>query len=1278
MSQKEKNASAIAIVGMGCRLPRAAGVEDYWELLRRNVDAVGPVPQDRFDADAWHSAEPATPGRLISRHGGFIDDLYTFDADFFGLSPREAELMDPQQRVLLHVVWESLESAGIRPSSLAGGSTGVFVGQATSEYGEVFEQSATADVRAMAGSRLRAVSAGRVSYALDLRGPSLVLDTACSSSLVAVHTARQSLLTGECDLALAAGVNAVLSPVDAIAYSQGGMLSPDGRCKFGDSSADGFVRSEGVGVVVLKRLTDAVADGDRVQGLLLGSAVTNDGRGSGLLLQPAVSGQAEMLRTAWRSAGVAPSQVDYVEAHGTGTTVGDGVELRAMAEALDSSRPQDRPLPVGSVKTNIGHAEAAAGMAGLIKAVLMAQHRFVPASLHLRTPHPLLTEGALPIEIADRNRPLEPVGDRAVLGISSFGLSGTNAHAVVGEYIPPETERGEAENMPVEDQSPSLLVLTARSIAALRRLAARYADFLGLDGAGHKIPLADVCHTAATRRDAHPYRLWAVGSSHEEMAATLRTLAAGTATPDGGIHDAGFGGPRRVAFVFPGQGSQWRGMGRELFASSKSFRSTMTECDDAVRDELGWSVVSLLHDDDTEMSNAVGVVQPMLWAMEVSLAAFWRAAGVEPDVCVGHSMGEVAAACVAGSLSVRDAATVICRRSTLMQQLSGQGAMLSTELSAGDARAIAAEYDDAVCVAAENAPESTVLAGDREAVQDIARRLEERGLFCRLVKVNVASHSPAMEGLRQKLLEGLTDIQPTAAKIDMHSTTRNEPVEGTELTASYWMDNLRQRVRFSESVQALAKREDTVFVEISPHPLLVQAIQDSQDAIGSPQAAVAVSKRQDNEHRSSARAVGQLFALGGTVDWSRWFPRTSRHVSLPLYAWDSEEFRIGPVHAFSPPARYSREVTLRRLGIDLLGSAVTVAGRALVPPVIYFGAVAEAVRDINGAGGVTLEKLNFGHTALSMEDARNATLRITLERKADPRTINFRVEATSATWNEGRPALCVAGEARHGVTVGTESVLTELDTALTRCTEYIPAPEFYRRAESRGYSTAPELRLIEQLWRRDGESVARVRASAALGCSGWESGLLAMIAAWPQASAHDGGTATYLPVAFDSVYLEEAQGEEYWSMASFTQQDTDRAQGRCDVSLTAPDGRLLAAFRGISVRLMQRPISTTIPPSSTPTRPAEIIHQPRTPREAASVRGAVDGFVDLAAQVLGTSVDRVDSRRPLRDLGLDSLMATQLRRRLHTDLGVTVEVSRLLGPESVMQIGEELTPGNTV
>ncbi|MER7620907.1 beta-ketoacyl synthase N-terminal-like domain-containing protein [Streptomyces sp. NPDC126503] len=1320
----------IAIIGMGCRFPSAAGVEDYWRLLVDNTDAVAEVPRDRFDVSAWYDAEPATPGKLISRHGGFLEDLFGFDAAFFGISPREARAMDPQQRLLLQVVWETLEDAGVPPSSLRGSTTGVFVGQATADYGDTAGPSASADVRAMAGSRLRAVTAGRVSHAFDLRGPSLVLDTACSSSLVAVHTARQSLLTGECDLAVAAGVNAILAPTDAIAYSQGRMLAPDGRCKFGDDSADGFVRSEGVGAVLLKRLPDALADGDPVHALLLGSAVTNDGDGSGLLLQPAVSGQAAMLRAAWRSAGVTAAQVEYVEAHGTGTTVGDGVELRALAEALgDDGESEREPVLVGSVKTNIGHAEAAAGIAGFIKAVLVARHGLVPASLHLTSPRSALTDPDSPVRVVDRNTPLPRRGGRAVLGVSSFGLSGTNAHAVIGTYVPdpdapgaraattaspdasapapgapapaeaapapaetsvptrearppaPTTAPGARVPAPAGAARPHLLVLSARSPRALRRLAARYAAHLEPGGTGRGHDLRELCRSAATGRDALPFRLWAVGGSHDELAGVLRVLAAGGATPDGGTEEAGFTGPRPAAFVFPGQGSQWHGMGQELLATSEAFRAALLECDAAVREELGWSVVDRLLDEEAELPDAVDVVQPVLWAVQVALAAHWRALGVEPDLCVGHSMGEAAAACVAGALSVRDAARVICRRSTLMQRLAGRGAMLATELSPAEAHDLLAGHGDEVCVAVENSPCATVLAGDVAVLDGIARELEGRGVLCRTVKVNVASHSPVMDEIRDDLLERLAGVRPAAPRTAMVSTVRCAPVGDGELDAGYWVDNLRRPVRFADSVRRIAQEHDAVFVEVSPHPLLTQAVADTQRALGAPPKAVSTLTRGHAEWRASVRAAGRAFCLGVRVDWTRWYGAGgAARVPLPRYPWDTEEFRPEPDHGTdggpSPvpaapgaagPVLSERRVRLSRLGVERLGRGVSVRGLSPVPPAVHLHAVAEAVRDLTGEAAVLLRDVRLGAALPDLADAGDTSLRIRLEQAAEWGEVRFTVEALSGRTGGAVP--CVTGTARTGAVPSYEPGPGPRDGALARCGTYVPGGDFYREVGARGYTVAPELRAVEQLWRGGGEAVARLRMPASCPGGALEAGLLVMAGAWP---GPEGAGDAYLPLSFDSVLLAGEPDGEFWSTARFTGgAGADRA--RCDLLLTSPEGRVLADFRG--VRLLRASAPRDQVPSQAPVTVPESAGRPQGPDpEGPEEAGApsVNRLFIHTARVLGTTVDRVDPRRPLRDLGLDSLMAIQLKNTLRQDLGVEIPASRLLGDESAASIAADI------
>ncbi|MEG3631630.1 type I polyketide synthase [Streptomyces poriticola] len=1296
-------AAQVAVIGTGCRFPGANGVEEFWRLLVENTDAVGPVPGDRFDIAPHYAPEPGVPGRTVSRHGGFLDDLYGFDAAFFGIAPREALAMDPQQRLLLHVVWEALEEAGIRPSSLAGSATGVFVGQATADYGEQAGDRPT-DVHGMAGARLRAVTAGRVSFALDLRGPSLVVDTACSSSLVAVHLARQSLLSGECDLAVAAGVNAVLSPADAVTYSQGGMLAPDGRCKFADASGDGFVRSEGVGAVLLKRLDDALRDGDPVLAVLRGSAVTNDGAGSGLLLQPAVAGQAHMVRAACRSAGVTPGRLDYLEAHGTGTRVGDEVELRTLADVLREDPTADRPLRVGSVKSNIGHAEAAAGIAGLIKTVLIARHGLIPASLHQRSPHPVLTEPGVPLEAVTRNTPLEPTGPAAVLGVSSFGLSGTNAQVIVASHAQaasaPTPPAGRPERAP-DAGEPQLLVLSARTPASLRRLAERYAAHLEPGGRGRAHRLAALCRAAATRRDIHAHRLWAVATTHDEMAAALRTLARGEESADGGLGEAPFHGDRRIAFVFPGQGAQWRGMGRRLLEHDADFRRAMTECDAAVRAELGWSVIETLTGaDSTEETGSwdgVAVVQPLLWAVQVSLAAALRARGAEPALCLGHSMGEVAAACTAGALSVRDAAAVICRRSSLMARLAGRGAMLVVELDADAAAAAAAPHAGAVCVAARNAPRSTVLAGDTGALRSIAAALEEDGVFCRLVKVDVASHSPAMDELREDLLTALAGLSPRHGETDLLSTVRCAPVDGTGLDAAYWADNLREPVRFVDAVRQAADGEATVFVEISPHPLLTQAVTATLEDRGETPSAVVTLKRRQPEPENLLRALGRIFACGGRVDWDRCLRTDERdpepYVPLPTYAWDLERFRreTGPATA----AGHGREFALRDLGLPVPGDGVRGRGPATVPAVLYLEAVRRAARDAGGGRDAVLSDIEFGGRPLELARAGNATVRVELTALPGRDAFAFTVTAGRTEDGHRDGDVLLSGRARtvdappDGEPAGERRPGRELlDDALTRCGEYVPAAEFYRRTRARGLAVDDPLRTAAQVWLGDGECVARMQGTpGAAPAAALEAALVTMAATWPR-TAPSGAQGTLLPVSFGRVHIADpgALAADHWSLTRCVP-GTGPGEAHCDVRLVAPDGHLVAEFLGIRLRPLPsygtaEPSGTASAPAGTgetapaaPPRPAAtgIVRPHRDSRPQKPERAVREADVlRHAATVLGISASRLDPRRPLRSLGLDSLLATELRVRLNRALGVDVTAQRLLGPDPFGEIAGAL------
>ncbi|MEU0878761.1 beta-ketoacyl synthase N-terminal-like domain-containing protein [Lentzea sp. NPDC005914] len=1191
----------VAVAGMSCRFPGASSVDAFWDLLRSNTDAVTEIPRDRFDVDEWYSPVPA-PGRTISRHGGFLDDVRGFDAEFFGISPREARAMDPQQRLLLEVAWEALEDAGIRPSELAGRRVGVFVGQATAEYGKAGRNAGHHDVRHAAGGELRAVTSGRLSYALDLRGPSIVVDTACSSSLVAVHNARQALLAGECDIAIAAGVNVILLPDDAIAYSQASMLAPDGRCKFGSVNADGFVRSEGVGAVVLERLADAADHGDRVRAVVLGSAISNDGRGSGLLLQPAVRGQVEMLSAAYLDAGLDPSTVDYIEAHGTGTSVGDRVELEALREVAGAGR--ERPLLLGSVKSNIGHAEAAAGIAGLIKAVLIAEHRTVPASLHARVQAETLTSG--PLRLVTRNEQLS--AERPVLGVSSFGISGTNVHVVLTG--PPSGVVAEPGDRP------RVLTLSAKSVAALRTSAEAYVEFL--DEA-----VEDVCYTAAVRRDHHEHRLAVTGTTAAELQAGLRAFLDGRTTSGEATQRP------QLVFLFPGQGSQWRGMGRELYETSPAFRAALDECDAAVREEAGWSVADVLTGAEP-WQETINVIQPLLWAVQVALAAHWRSWGVEPDVVVGHSMGEVAAAQIAGALSVADAAAVICRRSTLMRETAGSGAMLWTELSAERAEDLLDRYRGEVCVAADNSPGTCVLAGPVELMEIVAEDLESLAIACRPVKdVDVASHSPLMDKVAKALREQLDDLRPHAPRIDFRSTVE---CGRRELDARYWADNVRQTVRLNDTMRrVLADSPHTVVLEISPHPVLLKAVNAIGEAV-----TVASLLREEPELRTITSALGSLHVAGVAVDWDNWFGG-GRTVALPAYPWQHQEYWF---ESFTADTEISHEIDTATLGVAEALRGLRFRGLTPLPAAVLFEAVLTVAR-----GDHALQNVRF-HELVTVDPESLPTLTITLKPERGG------VRAFTVHDEEGRR--CASGELGRGAPIST----IELEWALERCREYVRDTEFRELATRHGYEFEGPFRALRQAWRGQDIAVARFDSAGTSTSVVLETGLQAVLLALGSAA---------VPLGVDRVRVTGRANGEFWAVAR-------RRRGKPVVDVRLFDARheCFAELSGITVRtaapapfaqlngLVTKLLRTARAARQVPV-PAPREEQPVAPQNEPA-REVVLGHV---AAVLGTTRDRLDTRRALRDLGLDSLMAAQLAARLKKSLGRTVPATLLLGPENV-------------
>ncbi|MGB0128372.1 MAG: type I polyketide synthase, partial [Rhodocyclaceae bacterium] len=849
----QSDAHAVAIVGIGCRFP--GGVTDpasFWRFLVEGRDAIAEIPSDRIDLAHFYDERPATPGRIMTRWGGFLSRLDEFDAGFFGISPREAERLDPAQRLVLETAWEGLEDAGIAPTHLDGTATGVFVGQWLSDFeGRLFADPEVVDFYMTTGSGRYATS-GRLSYLLGLRGPSLTLDTACSSSLVAVHLAARSLRAGECTLALAGGVNVILQPHISVAYSQSRMMAPDGRCKFGDARGDGYVRSEGAGIVVLKPLAAALADGDRIYAVIRGSAVNNDGHSSGSMGTPSRSGQEALLRSAYADAGVAPGRVGYVEAHGTGTRAGDPVELGALGAVLGEGRPGGERARVGSVKTNFGHTEGAAGVAGLIKVTLAVHHARIPASLHCHELNPVVDWANAPYELA-RSAVAWDAPSR-VGGVSAFGIAGTNAHVVL-ENAPPPFLPADANVLP---SRPALLVLSARSPEALRALAAAYA--VRLDGADRAM-LDAVCWSAATRRGALEHRAAFVADDAGDLVTQLNAFAAGeAAAAEGTVHAAPALGP---VFVAPGQGGQWLGMARALLVSEPAFRDALQACDEAARPWLANSIVEQLRlaaDHPDYRLDRIELIQPALVAVAIACGRWLQSLGIVPAAVVGHSMGEVAAAQLAGVLDLGQAMRIICRRSALMGRTSGRGAMAMIDLPMAEAEQRLAGREALLSVAVSNSPRSCVVSGDPAALQALMTELEAAGVFCRLVKVDVASHSPQMETPAAELTLDLADLVPGEATVPLHSTVLACAATGREFGAGYWGRNMRQPVRFTDTIDGLLAAGARCFVELGLHPVLTVAVQQTAQARGQAVATLVAGRRDEPEQRNALALVAGLWA----------------------------------------------------------------------------------------------------------------------------------------------------------------------------------------------------------------------------------------------------------------------------------------------------------------------------------------------------------------------------------------------------------------------------------
>ncbi|OON73827.1 non-ribosomal peptide synthetase/type I polyketide synthase [Streptomyces tsukubensis] len=1085
----------IAIIGIGCRFPGGANDHrSFWRNLLDGKDCITPTPRDRYDVSTLASKDKAKPGRLVGGRGGYIDGFDEFDPGFFGISPREAHSMDPQQRKLLEVAWEALEDGGQRPADLAGSDVGVYVGAFTLDY-KILQ---FADLRFdtlgphTATGTMMTMMSNRLSHCFDFRGPSISLDTACSSSLVAVHLACESLRRGESSLALAGGTLLNLAPQYTIAETKGGFLSVDGRSRTFDASANGYVRAEGVGIVALKLLEDAVRDGDPVHAVITASGVNQDGRTNGITV-PRAEAQVTLIEEVCALAGITPGALQYVEAHGTSTPVGDPIEAGALAVALAVGRKPGATCCVGSVKTNIGHTESAAGIAGLIKTALSVKHRLIPPHINLDQVNPGIDMEASPFTIPTEVTTWPDHEGPARAGVNSFGFGGTNAHVLLEEppIVPDTGRRAVAEPEDPVRPAPTVLPLSAQDAAVLPALAeAVHAELTAAADprTGSSVSLTDLGHTFAHRRQHHDARLAVVYGSRDELTEALSAYARGEDHPRvlrGSRRPGREAGP---VWVFTGMGPQWWGMGRELFATRPVYRAAVERCDREIHAQTGWSLVEeMTADPDDSRMAETWLAQPANFAVQIGLAALWRSHGVTPAAIVGHSTGEIAAFHEAGVYSLRDAVRIVVHRSRLQHRLAGSGTMLAVGLTEDEAVRRAEPFGDLVSVAAVNSPGALTLAGDEAALAAYAEALRADGVFAKFLDVQVPYHSAGMEAIKDQLLDGLRDIEPRPAGVPLHLTGREGLARGTELDADYWWSNVRDTVRFRAAVERVARDGHRVFLEIGPHPVLGHSIRECLDALpdgarGTGEEVVTLPsiRRGEDETLRFTTSLAALHTHGLAVDWDVLQPQ-GRPVPLPRYPWKRDRYWTEP----RPVAR----VRLGEYDHPLLGRRLAVAeptweaeldaetapyladhriqGRTLFPAAGYIEMAAQAVRALTGATEIALGDVEL-RKALFLSDDAPRTVQLSLSTRTSAFTI------ATGGGPDGAETVVHARGVVHGGSLAPVAPGPSLDALRARGEQHMDAVGCYAALGALGYHYGPAFQGIAEVWRSRGEALARI------------------------------------------------------------------------------------------------------------------------------------------------------------------------------------------------------------
>ena len=1169
-------AEPIAIVGIGCRFPGGASHPDeFWELLKTGRDAIVDIPPDRWNIRRFYDADASKPGKMYVKQGGFLQQrVDTFDALFFGIAPREAECLDPQQRVLLETSWEALEDAGIPADTLAGSNTGVFIGAFTLDHqltqmGKMNRQ--VIGTHTAIGSTMTILS-NRISYVLDLCGPSLSVDTACSSSLVAVHLACHAIWRGECDLAMAGGVNVMMRPEYPIAMCKGGFLAPDARSKSFDARANGYGRGEGAGVVVLKRVADAVRDGDAIYAVVRGTGANQDGRTNGITV-PNPDSQRALIQQVCAQAAVDPRDIHYIEAHGTGTAVGDPLEAQALGAALGP--PEDRrPCWVGSVKATIGHLEAAAGVASVIKTALCLSHRQVPPQANLETPNPNIPFVELGLALPRQLEVLAPDAETVCAGVNAFGYGGTNAHAIL-QTAPPVEAR---QQTPDHSGRIYCVPLSARSDEALTALAKAW-----LDRFGNEVPVdvSDLSYSAACRRGHHPYRLAVTGASWADLRGQLQAFAEegrGKWLASGKVVGAS---DRRPVLVYTGMGPQWWAMGRELYHQDSVYRTAVDACDASFQRVAGWSIVAeMLKEEQESRIRDTAIAQPANFVLQVGLTALWRSFGIEPAAVVGHSVGEVSAAYVAGVLSLDEAVLVSYHRSRIQNQAAGLGKMLAVGgLSQDHCAELVDMTQGAVSIAAINSPSSLTLAGDADALDAIAAYVTDLGEFNRFLQVEVAYHSPLMDPLKPELRSVLAGLRPQLPTIPLYSTITGEVVTRVLYDAEYWCDNIREPVRFAHAIGSLIRDGHRMFLEVGPHPVLSTSLKECGRHHNIQPQMVASLRREKPERRTVTLGLAELYVAGCTIDWRRLYADDARYIKLPTYPWqrdtywsehaESQADRVGePLHPLldhrvSDPTP-TWESTVNRHILPYLHDH-QVDGLVVMPGAVYVEAGLAAVRHVTGRAACVMEQLTFHQALVLSEQGHEPVLHVVWDQGRGAYSFFSREGDDPSTWQ------CHAsGTARAAEDTPRQGL--DRNAIASRCHESVSIEQLYADLATRGLRYGQYFRTVTQLHRGHHEVWARIElhpdlladdAGYCLHPSLLDGCFQSLIV------ARDDREKFYMPVAITRITYYGKPGRACWCAGTLTHITEHGIVGELRVCDEA--GTLLVHVEGLRCRALSSP-----------------------------------------------------------------------------------------------------------